>query len=361
MLVGPRFSRLLCVLPAAVALAFTSLARGAPSSVTAKRLQDRAIITEAMLPGADGASINGPSLLRVPPWVERPLGKYYLYFAHHAGKYLRLAYADDLKGPWRIHDGGVQPLAAQTVLRGHIASPEVIVDATTRQIFLFYHGGNSAGKKAPATDADGEEAGQVTAVSVSTDGLHFRPLDRVVGPAYLRVFTHRGQWFALNHSGVLRRAAALGEPFVPVAKIIGDDIIAAVDPVRLGEPGAASRPTKGPFRYSIRHVGVDVHDDQLTVFFSCVGHRPERILCATVELRGPPETWRAASTFEVLRPETEDEGARLPLAYSRGGISLTRVNELRDPAVFRENDSAWLLYSIAGEHGIGIAALRYAP
>ena len=27
------------------------------------------------------SNINGPSLVRVPEWVENPLGKYYLYFA----------------------------------------------------------------------------------------------------------------------------------------------------------------------------------------------------------------------------------------------------------------------------------------
>jgi hypothetical protein len=47
----------------------------------------------------------------------------------------------------------------------------------------------------------------------------------------------------------------------------------------------------------------------------------------------------------------------LPLAYSRGDISRTRVNELRDPVVFRKGAAAWLLHSTAGEHGIGLARL----
>ncbi|NET62179.1 MAG: hypothetical protein F6K47_40550, partial [Symploca sp. SIO2E6] len=34
-----------------------------------------------------GSNINGPSLIRVPEWIENPLGRYYLYFAHHQGKY----------------------------------------------------------------------------------------------------------------------------------------------------------------------------------------------------------------------------------------------------------------------------------
>ena len=315
-----------------------------------------------MLAGTDGASINGPSVIRVPGWVKNPLGRYYLYFAHHAGKYIRLAYADQLAGPWKIHKGGVQQLDAQTALSGHIASPEAVIDEKMQRIFLFYHGGNPAPKKAAATDGN-PEAGQITSGSVSTDGMHFEPLNRVVGPAYLRVFSRGGEWFALNHTGVLRRAAKLGEPFEPIAPMIGADIIAAVDPAALGEPGAtpaANRPTQGPFRYSMRHVGTDVAGDLLTVYFSCVGHRPERILATTVELKGPPETWRAHGVFEVLRPERDWEGARYPLAYSNGGISRTRVNELRDPAIYREGGAAWLLYSTAGEHGLGLARLTPA-
>src|SRR5712692_4214378 len=50
-----------------------------------------------------GDNINGPSLIRVPDWVEKLLGRYYLYFAHHDGRYIRLAYSDDLLGPWTMH------------------------------------------------------------------------------------------------------------------------------------------------------------------------------------------------------------------------------------------------------------------
>ncbi|MEE9374673.1 MAG: hypothetical protein V3V00_16580, partial [Saprospiraceae bacterium] len=47
-------------------------------------------------------NINGPSLIRVPDWIEKPMGKYYLYFAHHKGKFLRLAVADNVAGPWQM-------------------------------------------------------------------------------------------------------------------------------------------------------------------------------------------------------------------------------------------------------------------
>jgi hypothetical protein len=35
------------------------------------------------------------------------MGRYYLYFAHHKGDHIRLAYADSLSGPWKIDEPGV--------------------------------------------------------------------------------------------------------------------------------------------------------------------------------------------------------------------------------------------------------------
>ena len=37
-----------------------------------------------------GGNIQGPSLIKVPDWVENPLGNYYLYFADHRGIYIRI-------------------------------------------------------------------------------------------------------------------------------------------------------------------------------------------------------------------------------------------------------------------------------
>ena len=69
-----------------------------PSPWQVQRLSEKPIISGV---GEEHGyvNINGPSVIRVPDWVENPLGAYYLYFAHHKGSYLRLAYADDLAGP----------------------------------------------------------------------------------------------------------------------------------------------------------------------------------------------------------------------------------------------------------------------
>ena len=94
-----RMAALALLCAAAQALP-TAPAQQKPAGV--ERFAENPIIRPAMLPGKDGQNINGPSLVRVPDWVEKPLGKYYLYFAHHDGRYIRLAYADDLHGAYSM-------------------------------------------------------------------------------------------------------------------------------------------------------------------------------------------------------------------------------------------------------------------
>lgn len=52
-------------------------------------------------------NINGPSLIRRPPWVSEALGEFYLYFADHKGVDIKRAHADVLEGPWSIYEPGV--------------------------------------------------------------------------------------------------------------------------------------------------------------------------------------------------------------------------------------------------------------
>src|SRR5690349_7973801 len=76
---------------------------GPVQDIRAVRFQQNPIITEAS--GSKiGNNINGPSLIRVPSWLPNPLGRYYLYFAHHTGDYIRLAYSNSLNGPWKIYE-----------------------------------------------------------------------------------------------------------------------------------------------------------------------------------------------------------------------------------------------------------------
>ena len=106
----------------------------APPILTASRLG--LIVTPDMLPGGDRININGPSLIGMPDWAPGRLGAYYLYFADHGGSYIRLAYADSIEGPWRIHPGGVLSLAQCPFIKGHIASPDVHVDQRNRRFVM---------------------------------------------------------------------------------------------------------------------------------------------------------------------------------------------------------------------------------
>lgn len=201
-------------------------------------------------------NINWPSLIRVPAWVDNPLGKYYLYFSHHKGDRMRLAYADDILGPWHIHVPGVLPLedsgfpsahvksadpgqalkdiwqnfsvfivrdylilnhqasvrdqqarkergiATAQQSEPHIASPEVVVDHDKQRLLMFYHGLEYGTR-------------QLSRVAESSDGIDFLPLDGTIPSPYLRHFEFRDQQYLLGMPGVLFRAKDAAGPYEP--------------------------------------------------------------------------------------------------------------------------------------------------
>src|SRR5207245_4477279 len=87
-----------------------------------QRLLDGPIISADLHPSS-GSNIQGPSMIRAPDWIKGRLGNYYLYFADHKGRYIRLAYADNLLGPWRIHAPGSLQLAGSYLLTEPPAGP----------------------------------------------------------------------------------------------------------------------------------------------------------------------------------------------------------------------------------------------
>jgi len=131
------------------------------------------ITTDTIKIGGD--NINGPSLIKVPDWVKNPLGKYYLYFAHHQGKHIRMAYSNDIKGPYAIYENGTLQLS-KTPCGNHIASPDVHIDEDLKSIIMYYHG-----------DIEG---GQKSFISWSDDGINFQVDDKVLGEFYFRVFKY---------------------------------------------------------------------------------------------------------------------------------------------------------------------------
>jgi hypothetical protein len=84
---------------------------------------------------------------------------------------------------------------------------------------------------------------------------------------------------------------------------------------------------------------------------------PERILVSRIDISGDWSRWKESAAVEVLRPEHVWEGADAPLVPSVRSTAYGQVNQLRDPAIFEENDRVYLLYAVAGESGIAIAEI----
>ena len=316
------------------------LVRNAPGPV-AVRFHENPIITTEMLPPGHGDNINGPSLIQVPSWIADPLGKYYLYFAHHKGTYIRMAYADTLSGPWKVHAPGTlalhQCIGHQLPEQGlreraHIASPDVLVDPATRTVVMYFH-------TLVYTGSDPQNARsyqQKTVRAVSPDGVNFTSEDQLLGPPYFRVFRWQEDYYALTRLGRLFRSQNGATPFTE---------------------------GQNPFRgvrhaQRIRHLAVQVKDDKLVVCFSQFGDKPESIFCSDIQLSENWALWKASSPRLVLKPEMSYEGANLPLIASKQGMSTGPCRQLRDPAIFTEDDNrTFLLYTVAGEMGIAIAEL----
>jgi len=297
------------------------------------RLPGNPMISPYMIPGVDGENINGPSIIRVPEWLPEPLGQYYLYFAHHKGSYIRMAYADSLSGPWQIHEPGTLRVDQtrcddlphpERVPGVHVASPDVHVDNNSRQIRMYFHCHVFLGGE-PLADYP-----QRTLVATSNDGIEFDARKEILGNSYFRVFEWSGSYYALGKPGVFYKS----------------------------EDGLTDF-EEGPtlFTANMRHSAVMVRDNRLLVFYTVIGDDPERILLSEIELTPDWMSWKKTDPLLVIEPETEWEGGSIPSAPSQRSFAVGPVRQLRDPALFHEDGETYLVYAVAGEQGIAIARL----
>ncbi len=335
-----------------VSLALGSLSFAQDVDIRITRLLDEPIIKPFMHPTI-GENVQGPSLIRVPDWVDNPLGRYYLYFADHKGLYIRLAYADELTGPWQIHAPGslqiedsffpkerpflsdtdlVTRIAArrdngsrlmhplgQEITQPHIASPDVHVDDENRRIIMYFHGLAEPGR-------------QHSRVAVSSDGINFTAREEDLGRTYLRAFEHDGMTYGLAMPGQFYRSA---------------------DGLGNFEPGPRL------FNPNMRHNAVLKRGNTLYVFWTQAGHAPESILLSTIDISGDWGTWQNSPGQVVLRPERPWEGANARNEPSLRSSAYGMVNQLRDPAIYQEDGRIYLLYAVAGEHGIAISEVEF--
>ena len=299
-----------------------------------------------------GSNINGPAIIRMPSWCKKKLGTYHLYFSDHKGKYIRLAYADKLTGPWKIYSPGAldigdslfisidppeppekeRPPWAKKMKGGylyaHIASPDIHFDDKEKIFRMYYHGLLSNGN-------------QVTRLAISKDSLNFSPLKPILGPPYFRAFQFRNYIYAITWGAEIWRSKDWHLPFEKGPKILP---YSPKEGIGLG------------FRHGEVFLG---NDDILHIFFTNIGDKPERILHTTLDITENWKTWKVKKTSTVLEPKLRWEGADLNLKRSIMGAINARVRELRDPCVFKDNDDkVYLLYCGAGESGIGIVRLH---
>lgn len=322
------------------------------STVKVTRLLDKPVIGPDIHPSI-GVNIQGPSLIRVPKWVENPLGKYYLYFADHKGLYIRLAYADNLTGPWQVHEPGslriedsyftptrpeISEEALAEMIEGrrasgsrtshdlafeltqpHIASPDVHVNEDSQQIIMYYHGLEGPGF-------------QHSRVATSNDGINFTAGSENIGRTYMRAFKYEQRTYALAMPGQFYRS----------------------------ENGFTNF-EEGPrlFVPNMRHSAVVVRDNYLYVFWTRVGDAPESIMLSTIDLRPDWTKWQVSEERVVLRPERNWEGADAPVEPSVRSTAYGHVNQLRDPALYIEDDVVYMLYAVAGESGIALARVDF--
>ena len=300
-------------------------------SIVVTRSQKNPLITFSSSPSL-GRNINGSSVIRVPAWIKKPLGNYYMYFAHHKGDSIRLAYSDSLEGPWSIYEGGTLQLNQAPRFIKHIASPDVHIDNDLQRIIMYFHGPMHNQKS------------QKTGVAFSNNGLDFHLLVGNLGQSYFRVFRYKEDYYAIDVVGMLYNAK---NPIKGWTKrqnrLIG---IRTID----DQYGRRTR-------VRIRHSAVLLHNDYLLLFHTLKEDAPERIYVVSVKLTDDYEEWQASRPIEVLRPEMDYEGIHYPIQPSSKGPA-TNVQQLRDPCIFQENGSVYLFYSIAGETGIAMAELK---
>ncbi|MGI5894678.1 MAG: hypothetical protein ACOX6P_08825 [Candidatus Merdivicinus sp.] len=284
-----------------------------------KRFENAPLITPESHPSVED-NINGPTLLRVPDFVPNPLGKYYLYFANHRGKFIRLAFSDSPEGPFTVYAPGVfhlEEIEGISGFHGHIASPDIWVDSEQKKIYMFFHGLYEGCKR------------QQSGIAVSEDGIHFtlaRP--DAIPTFYMRIFEWDHKYYAfsknVNISGLLSVSDTLTGNYETVGELIP----------------------------KMRHCALWKEGNELYLFYTVVEDNPERILCSKLILtpnmtQVPP----VEKTIIVAEPETNQEGLQFEALPSKFGPQIN-VRQLRDPFVYEENGVFYLYFSYAGENGI---------
>ncbi|MHA1371876.1 MAG: hypothetical protein ACTSWN_00260 [Promethearchaeota archaeon] len=276
----------------------------------------------------EAANINGPTVIRAPKWFENPLGKYYLYFGHHHGNYIRLAFSEQPEGPYTLYKPGVLRNKKNTFIgKRHVASPEIYIDSQKREIRLYFHANiRGTGKYA--------DQNQMTFLAISKNGIYFEIRPEQIGPFYMRLLLHDGMFYSIakndNKNAILLKSN---------------------DGLHEFERGPTFEP-------NYRHGTLLKKNNTLHLFYTRAREIRESIRHAKIDLVGDWKAWTPSDAEIVLEPEMPWEGANLPPTRSRHGSARHPMNALRDPFIFEENNKLFLFYCVKGEKGIAVARVK---
>jgi len=258
-------------------------------------------------------NINGPTVIKVPKWIKNPLAKYYMYFAHHKGTHIKLAFANNIFGPWNVFQKGVLSLN-EIQGRDHLASPDIYF--SNERIFMIYH---SVYKKSV----------QLSSIAVSNDGLNFTPKTERFASFYFRRFVFKSEIYGFAKSE---------NSYGCIYKLVNNKF----------------QIVNNKFIYNLRHGSIIIENNKVYCYFTRIGDSPEKVLVCNINM----DTFNPSIFSTVIEPKYNWEGVNNKLEPSKFGMARSKFHQLRDPFVFKENNLKYLFYSVQGEAGIAVAEIK---
>jgi len=286
-----------------------------------------------ILPIAQRKSICNPCLIKTPKWIKKKLGKYYLYFADHRGKFIKLLYSDHLDRGWKYLDKKILHLKSKPKLDAynHIASPEIYVNKKEKQIYIFTHSHSRS------------KIGQWTYLSNSKDGINFsKKFNKPLAPFYLRFFYHKKYYYGIVKGADLWRSRNINIKFQQCQNLL---------------TRKKSKTNLHNKNGSIRHLGILKKKNYLHCVFSKIGDKPERIYYTKIHLSKNYLNWKFQKIKEILRPTFPYEGSKLKLKKSKAGDAPRGENALRDPYLFVDGKKTYLIYCVKGEKNFALCEI----
>ncbi len=279
-------------------------------------------------------NINGPCIFKVPYWHRSKLGNYYILFSSHSGHEIQLLYSNFIHGDWIKSNKPIIDLSNFNDAYDHIASPDIYIDNKNRQYILYFHA---------RSRSKGRE--QWTFAAVTDDLISYsRLIDEPIAPFYLKIFKYNQMFYGMCKGGNLWRSKDGLSKFEP-----------GINPFDRKLDNELWHNDKG----SIRHVGLNLVNNKLNIYFSVIGDCPERIIFTSINLEGKDwREWSIGEMYEVIKPEYEYEGSELPLIESNSGPSDIPQRQLRDPHLINENGELYLIYTVCGEFGLALCKLN---